>query len=44
MVELVADVPGLDHSNAEQLVSAAHQVCPYSNAIRNNIDVTVSVA
>jgi osmotically inducible protein OsmC len=44
VVLLVAHVPGVDRSTAEQLVAAAHQVCPYSNATRNNIDVTVGVA
>ncbi|WP_375459887.1 organic hydroperoxide resistance protein [uncultured Enterovirga sp.] len=43
-VELLVDLPGLDRSAAEQLVAAAHQVCPYSNATRNNVDVAVSVA
>jgi len=44
MAELVATLPGIDRTTAEQLVAAAHQVCPYSNATRNNIDVAVSVA
>ena len=43
-VDLVADLPGTDRTIAEQLVAAAHQVWPYSNATRNNVDVTVSVA
>jgi lipoyl-dependent peroxiredoxin len=37
-------VPGMDRAAAEQLVAAAHQVCPYSNATRGNIDVTLTVA
>jgi len=44
VVDLVADLPGVDRTIAEQLVAAAHQVCPYSNATRNNVDVSVSVA
>ena len=36
-------VPGLPREQAEQLVQAAHQVCPYSNATRNNVDVTLKV-
>jgi len=43
-VDLVANLPGVDRSVAERLVEVAHHVCPYSNATRNNIDVTVSVA
>jgi len=37
--ELDVTVPGLDADGAEQVVRAAHQVCPYSNATRGNIDV-----
>ena len=36
--------PGLERAVAEQLVAAAHQVCPYSNATRGNIDVTLTIA
>jgi len=43
-VEMVVNVPGLDREQAERLVQEAHQVCPYSNATRNNIDVKLSVA
>lgn len=43
-VTLTITVPGLDHQQAEQLVNQAHQVCPYSNATRGNIDVTLVVA
>lgn len=43
-IELVADMPGVERTTAEKLVAAAHQVCPYSNAIRGNVDVDVSVA
>lgn len=42
-VELEAEMPGVDRSVAEGLVASAHRVCPYSNATRGNIDVTVSV-
>jgi organic hydroperoxide reductase OsmC/OhrA len=31
----------VDREAAEKVVEAAHQVCPYSNATRNNIEVTV---
>jgi organic hydroperoxide reductase OsmC/OhrA len=34
----------MDKAQAQQLVDAAHQVCPYSNATRGNIDVTLTIA
>lgn len=43
-VELNISLPGLDRAVAEELVAAAHQVCPYSNATRGNIDVRLNVA
>jgi len=43
-VALSVALPGLDRAAAEALVEKAHQVCPYSNATRNNIDVKLSVA
>ena len=43
-VELVAALPELSRDQAEALVQAAHQVCPYSNATRGNIVVDVRVA
>ena len=42
-VELAVTLPGLDRDDAQQLVEAAHQTCPYSNATRGNIDVRLSV-
>ena len=42
-VTLDVSLPGLDRETAETLVDQAHQVCPYSNATRGNIEVTVSV-
>lgn len=41
---LTITLPGMDKAQAQQLVDAAHQVCPYSNATRGNIDVTITVA
>ncbi|MET1081279.1 MAG: organic hydroperoxide resistance protein [Pseudomonas sp.] len=41
-VELQINLPGLDRAVAEELVAAAHQVCPYSNATRGNIDVRLT--
>ncbi|TIC82792.1 organic hydroperoxide resistance protein [Nocardioides sp. GY 10127] len=43
-VALEIAVPDLDPAVARQLIEAAHQVCPYSNATRGNIEVTLSVA
>ncbi|WP_262689958.1 organic hydroperoxide resistance protein [Kordiimonas aestuarii] len=42
-VEHNISLPGLDKETAEKLVAAAHQVCPYSNATRGNIDVTLNI-
>jgi Ohr subfamily peroxiredoxin len=42
-VELKVSLPGLERADAERLVQAAHQVCPYSNAMRNNVEVRLSV-
>ncbi|MCY1481598.1 Organic hydroperoxide resistance protein OhrB [compost metagenome] len=42
-VELNVSLPGIDRAVAEDLVAAAHQVCPYSNATRGNIDVRLNV-
>ena len=43
-VAMVVSVPGMDRAAAEALVKTAHEVCPYSNATRGNIDVALSVA
>ena len=42
-VDMKIRLPGMDRTQAEELVQAAHQVCPYSNATRNNIDVRLNV-
>jgi len=42
-VQLDITLPGIERSVAEDLVEKAHQVCPYSNATRGNIDVTLNV-
>lgn len=41
--QLDVRLPGLDRATAQELVEAAHQVCPYSKATRNNIEVKLSV-
>ncbi|WP_409484695.1 organic hydroperoxide resistance protein [Arsenicicoccus dermatophilus] len=42
-VALEVVVPGLPHEQAQQLADRAHEVCPYSNAVRDNVAVTVTV-
>ncbi len=42
-IALEVSLPGVERAAAEALVAEAHQVCPYSNATRNNIDVQLSV-
>ena len=42
-VDMRISIPGMDKAAAEALVEAAHKVCPYSNATRGNIDVTLTV-
>jgi lipoyl-dependent peroxiredoxin len=39
---IVASMSGVDQATADALVQQAHQVCPYSNATRGNIEVNVS--
>ena len=41
--ELEVSLPGLDRAAAEELVAKAHQICPYSNATRNNVPVRLKV-
>ncbi|MBB5166034.1 organic hydroperoxide resistance protein [Mycobacterium sp. AZCC_0083] len=43
-VELEVTLPNLDHDTAVELTEKAHQVCPYSNATRGNIDVKLVVS
>ncbi|MDQ0469602.1 organic hydroperoxide resistance protein [Labrys wisconsinensis] len=43
-IALAVALPGVEHAEAEALVAKAHQVCPYSNATRGNVDVRLSVA
>lgn len=42
--DLEINLPSLDRADAERLVEAAHQICPYSNATRNNIEVGLTIA
>jgi osmotically inducible protein OsmC len=43
-VTLAARLPGLEQATADQLMETTHQVCPYSNATRGNIEVTLDEA
>ncbi len=43
-VSLEVSLPALEEAAAEDLVRRAHEVCPYSNAVRGNVEVTLSVA
>lgn len=42
-VKLSIALPGMDRAEAQALIDAAHQVCPYSNATRGNIDVVLEL-
>ena len=42
-VWLKVHIPDMDKAQAEKIVAAAHQVCPYSNATRGNVEVTLDV-
>ncbi|NDW05136.1 organic hydroperoxide resistance protein [Jiella pacifica] len=41
---LTATLPGVDREAGEKLLAAAHDVCPYSNATRGNVDVGLTLA
>ena len=43
-VQMVVNVPGMERATAQSIVDKAHQVCPYSNATRGNIEVTITLA
>ncbi|MFC7533136.1 organic hydroperoxide resistance protein [Actinoplanes sp. GCM10030250] len=43
-VTIEAELPGLDEAAAKALLDAAHQLCPYSNATRGNVDVQINLA
>ena len=42
-VAMKISVPGMDRAQLEKLVADAHEVCPYSNATRGNVDVTLTI-
>jgi lipoyl-dependent peroxiredoxin len=41
---LAITITGIDQKKAEELVEAAHKICPYSNAIRGNVNVKTTVS
>ena len=41
--DLAITLPGVDAESARKLVETAHQICPYSNATRNNVDVVLTI-
>lgn len=43
-VDMTIHMPGLGRQDAQKVVDAAHKVCPYSNATRDNIEVNLKVA
>ena len=43
-VAMTISLPGMDRAAAQALVDAAHEVCPYSNATRGNVDVKLTLA
>lgn len=42
--QLVVSIPGMDRAVAQGIIDKAHQVCPYSNATRGNIEVSITLA
>ncbi|QCB40973.1 organic hydroperoxide resistance protein [Sphingomonas sp. PAMC26645] len=42
--DLTVSLPGIDRAEAQRLVDAAHEICPYSNATRGNVDVGLTLA
>ena len=41
---LAVTMAGVDQKRAEELVEAPHKICPYSNAIRGNVDVVFTIS
>ncbi|WP_083095723.1 organic hydroperoxide resistance protein [Pseudophaeobacter leonis] len=42
-VTLTVTMPGVDKAEAERIAEAGHKICPYSNAVRGNVEVTTQV-
>jgi len=43
-VAIEAEIPGVDEATARDLIERAHQVCPYSNATRGNVELALTIA
>lgn len=43
VVALAVTMPGVDKAEAERIAEAGHKICPYSNAVRGNVEVTTEV-
>ena len=43
-VGMDVSITGVDQPTAEKIVAAAHSVCPYSNAVKGNVDVDIKVS
>ena len=43
-VQMVVNLPGMDRTVAQALIDKAHEVCPYSNATRGNIEVNITLS
>ena len=43
-VQMVVSLPGMDRAVAQAMINQAHEVCPYSNATRGNIEVSITLA
>ena len=43
-VQMVVNLPGMDRAVAQALINKAHEVCPYSNATRGNIEVSITLS
>ena len=43
VVALAVSMPGVDKAEAERIAEAGHKICPYSNAVRGNVEVTTEV-
>jgi lipoyl-dependent peroxiredoxin len=42
-VELLASLPGVSRTDADHLLHQAHTTCPYSKAVRGNVNVTLTL-
>jgi lipoyl-dependent peroxiredoxin len=43
-IKMAVEIPGMNEAQTHALVEGAHEICPYSNATRGNVDVTFTVS